>query len=680
MAVSLRDSVGWQGVLGLLACAFVSVVGTDSAFAQKDRIVGRLAHFGQMQTRDAEDLRGRVTLALQKNAAQNTGYDAIRKRVGKRLFGGPGNTRAEYARRLEQVRRRLHAGLDETMLEVLILPGKNPARQCTMELGLSLSDCDILVAAASQRRVLVPYVPADNGSAALASMQASGVRSHHARRIVSAIERVMVNAPASLGQGVRHQQFASLLHACPGALTNWPAQVRAWNLGPTEGMVRCIGTQISRASGDPSTLAKSLFALRRSEARALVQWATGGGDDPGEVAVETGKKLLASGDYAKAAAAFDEATQIDPSSADAWIGRGQALLALEKAPQAIQALSSALRIRPDDAELHALVGDAHAAAGEPDEAMGAYKQATALHPKNKRARAGIKRVQPMLAQKAAEAWREKGKKHFRANQFRIAANAYEKAAEASPEDSRSFAGLGASRLALGEASAAITAYQRATRLAPQHAGHWAQLGASYQKMGDFEKAAHAYQKSLSIQPRNADVKTRLAALQPKDSKADAKPGPSDGFVEALLDDPLNEKNARRGLNSEDMPTLPEEGEKVADVEASAGDSQDPTPEPDVETKSVVSASAELPETPSRVDVMATLRPLRKRLSYCAGGRHGRVTFDISVAGASGRVTNITSKESGASIPGYDCMLHAVRGAQFPRFKKDKFSVQFPFAL
>lgn len=680
MVVSLRRSVGLQralgmGALSLMVCGALGIV-SGTAQAEGDRIVARLAHFGQMQARDAQDLQGRVTLALQKNAAQNQGYDEVRKRVGQRLFGGPGNTRAEYDHRLAQVRRRLHAGLDETMLEVLIVPGKNPERQCTLELGLSLTDCDVLVAAASKRRVLVPYVAADRGDAAVASMQASGIKSHHARRIVGAVERVMVNAPVSLGQGVRHQQFASLMHACPGALTSWPAQVRAWNLGPTEGMVRCIGIQLSRTSGDPATLAKTLFSLRRSEARALVHWATGGGEDPGEVAIANGKRFYSAGEFAKAAEAFDEATQIDPSSADAWMGRGLALLELGKAPQAVQALDSALRIRPDDAELHAWVGEAHAQAGRPEEAMGAYKQALALHPKNKRARTGIKRVEPALARKAADAWRDKGKKHFQANQFRIAANAYEKACEMYDSDPRAFAGLGASRLALGETSSAIEAYQRATKLAPEHAGHWTQLGTAFQKMGHFDKATTAYEKALSLQPRNKSIKARLAALRPKDNKADAKPAPSDELAEALLDDPLNEKNSRRGLTN-DMPTLAEDGQPTSE----GGDSDDPTPEPDVETESTSAvAAAKLPDTPSRTDVMATLRPLRKRLSYCAGGRHGRVTFDIAVAGETGRVTEVTSKEKGSAIPGYDCMVHAVRSAQFPRFQKDKFSVQFPFAL
>ncbi len=680
MVVSLQRSVSFLGAVGLQSavvlsvCVMVGGAWTGTASAQNDRIVARLAHFGQMQTSHAQDLRARVTLALQRNAATGKGYDSIRKRVGQRLFGGPGSSRAEYNYRLDQVRRRLHAGLDEPMLEVLIVPGRNPARQCTAELGLSLTDCDILVAAASKRKVLVPYVPADNGDAALASMRASGVKPRYAKRIVGAIEKVMVNAPASLGQGVRHQQFASLLRGCPGALPSWPAQVRAWNLGPTEGMVRCIGIQVARTSGDPSTLAKNLFALRRSEARALVQWATGGGEDPGEVAIANGKRFLSAHDWDKAAAAFDEATQIDPSNGDAWMGRGIALMELGKTAQAIQALNSALRIRPDDAELHARVGDAHASAGEPEEALGAYKQALALHPKNKRARAGVKDVQPLLQRRAADAWRAKAKKHFLANQFRIAANAYEKAAKTNPSDPRALAGLGASRLALGEIAAAVKAYQRATKLAPQHAAHWAQLGLAYQKLGDFKKASAVYEKALAIEPRNKMIKSRLAALQPKDSKADAKPGPSDELAEALLDDPLNEKNSRRGLTDE-MPTLP--GEDTAEGGSEGGGDSDPTPEPDVETGV---AAAELPETPSRTDVLAALRPLRKRLSYCAGGRHGRVTFDITVSGETGRVSELKSRENGDVIPGYECMVHAVRGAQFPRFKKDKFAVQFPFTL
>ena len=269
------------------------------------------------------------------------------------------------------------------------------------------------------------------------------------------------------------------------------------------------------------------------------------------------------------------------------MGGGSSLLRLGKADAAIMAFSSALRIRPDDASLHALLGDAHALAGDVEDAAGAYKQALSLSSNHKRARAGLARVRPVLNRKAADAWRAKAQKHFRAKQYQIAATAYEKASEGNPNDPRAFAGLGASRLALSDAGASIEAYRRAIELAPDHAGHWAQLGIAQQKLGHLKKASKSYRRALSINATHSIAKERLASLQPKAGKGSAKPAAIDELAAALLDDPLNEKKSRRGITNE-MPTLPGESDP-AEAETGKKNTEDgvnkePTPEPDVKPK------------------------------------------------------------------------------------------------
>jgi hypothetical protein len=53
---------------------------------------------------------------------------------------------------------------------------------------------------------------------------------------------------------------------------------------------------------------------------------------------------------------------------------------------------------------------------------------------------------------------------------------------------------------------------------------------------------------------------------------------------------------------------------------------------------------------------------------------------ITVAGSSGRVTNAVVSGQFAGTPVGSCVARAARGARFPRFRNDTFSVSFPFRL
>ncbi len=106
--------------------------------------------------------------------------------------------------------------------------------------------------------------------------------------------------------------------------------------------------------------------------------------------------------------------------------------------------------------------------------------------------------------------RDEAKAAFVARRYQEAAALYQRATTMNPRHAGSFAGLGASRLAQGDARGAALAYIKAVNLAPQNSRYFVALGHSYLRAGDRNNAKRAYQKALSINP---NLKSAQSALQ-----------------------------------------------------------------------------------------------------------------------------------------------------------------------
>jgi arylsulfatase A-like enzyme/Tfp pilus assembly protein PilF len=96
---------------------------------------------------------------------------------------------------------------------------------------------------------------------------------------------------------------------------------------------------------------------------------------------ELGRALLASGDPAAAAAAFEKSLSIAPS-AEAEVGLATAARKLGDAPRAIAALRRALALDPDDADSWNELGGLLLQRDEVDPAIAAFERALALRPED----------------------------------------------------------------------------------------------------------------------------------------------------------------------------------------------------------------------------------------------------------------------------------------------------------
>jgi hypothetical protein len=91
------------------------------------------------------------------------------------------------------------------------------------------------------------------------------------------------------------------------------------------------------------------------------------------------------------------------------------------------------------------------------------------------------------------------------------------------------------------------------------------------------------------------------------------------------------------------------------------------------------SQADLPDTPSRDNVLSALAPIRATVSECARGQHGLAQLDITVSSA-GFVTYAVVGGDFAGTPEGSCIARAARSAQFVAFKKPRFRVIYPFSL
>jgi predicted Zn finger-like uncharacterized protein len=88
--------------------------------------------------------------------------------------------------------------------------------------------------------------------------------------------------------------------------------------------------------------------------------------------------------------------------------------------------------------------------------------------------------------------------------------------------------------------------------------------------------------------------------------------------------------------------------------------------------------ANLPDLPSRDDVMNAMGSVKGAVSACAQGQTGVAFANVSVAGATGRVTS--AAVTGIPGPAGSCVAKAVRGAQYPTFQQKVFKLKFPYKL
>ncbi len=88
----------------------------------------------------------------------------------------------------------------------------------------------------------------------------------------------------------------------------------------------------------------------------------------------------------------------------------------------------------------------------------------------------------------------------------------------------------------------------------------------------------------------------------------------------------------------------------------------------------------LPQTPSRADIVAAMNGVSGAVSACGRGAfHGLVPVQVTFTGSNGRVSSAVVRADVPPAIG-SCVARAVRGARVPPFSQPSFSVNYPFRL
>lgn len=519
----------------LLVTSLALVVGLSEAAAQDRAVVERLVEFGRMSRREAVDAVRTVDRVLAQNAETGgTRYDPIRQVVGRVMFQHPGRTRDVYAQRLEAVIARMRGGLDEELLTALFRAEANAAVMCADRFGATIQECDALLAASAGERAALPYTAPDDGRELQQALRASRVRARVAREVATKLREAMVGVPRTLSRDERGQAMLRLLEACPGALTRRESQVRAWHVGPTEGMARCLAQKIAHRSSaeQAQERAQLVFGMSPAAAAAFVSW------------------------------------------------------------------------------------------GAPQAAPAPVVTSPAPAP----------RAAPPPSDSSAQRSLQEAREHFSARRYAQAAAAYEEATRIRSEDAGAWAGLGAAKMALGEAGAAAEAYQHAVRLEPGNAGYWTWLARAQARANDRAGAVQSLRRALAIDPNNRTARQGLSAMMGGASPSGPAPAPAPA------------------------PSAP------------------PAPAPPGPPP------AQLPEVPDRQAIIAVMRPLQAQVASCHPSYDGRVSFNLTVTGESGTVSEAALEGELAGTPEAECMLNVIRAARFPRFSRDTLEIAYPYAL
>jgi hypothetical protein len=90
-------------------------------------------------------------------------------------------------------------------------------------------------------------------------------------------------------------------------------------------------------------------------------------------------------------------------------------------------------------------------------------------------------------------------------------------------------------------------------------------------------------------------------------------------------------------------------------------------------------TGDVPQGPTRSEVITRLESVRPAVHACAAGRSGVADLDITIA-HTGTVMHVLVGGDFAGTTEGSCIARAVRQAHFPAFKQERFRLLYPYAI
>lgn len=142
-----------RGVSRFSVAAAMLLISASGVSAEDEGVSRRLTKYGQLRRGESESLSENVSKRMKRAADMTSAQDPLRAAVARAL----GVTNPNDAMSAAKIRLRLYAGLNEWALENLFAPQPGGIGRCQQEFGVTLRQCEALVAAAGR-------VPAEEAS------------------------------------------------------------------------------------------------------------------------------------------------------------------------------------------------------------------------------------------------------------------------------------------------------------------------------------------------------------------------------------------------------------------------------------------------------------------------------------------------------------------------------------
>lgn len=235
---------------------------------------------------------------------------------------------------------------------------------------------------------------------------------------------------------------------------------------------------------------------------------------------ECGVAHFESGELEQALSLFDEALQLDPSSAQAHNGRGVVLFSREELESAIAAYDEAIRLEPDFFKPYSNRGSLFHSKGEYDRALVEFNEAIRLNPDFDVALQGrgiclfdmqkykeaIKDFTRLLELNAGSAWAfsMRGLAHHHLAETDAAISDFDQSIELDATSAWTFNCRGCAHYEVEDFDSAIKDYKEAIRLDPDFADAYFNRGLAFHEIEEFDLAISDFDKSLSLEAANLD--------------------------------------------------------------------------------------------------------------------------------------------------------------------------------
>jgi tetratricopeptide (TPR) repeat protein len=188
-------------------------------------------------------------------------------------------------------------------------------------------------------------------------------------------------------------------------------------------------------------------------------------------------------DSAKAEAAFQKATELDPNNMNAFLMLASAQISRGSVDQAIEAYHRAIAANPNDVRIYVALGSLLETRNQWQEAEDSYKKALAIRPDY-----------ALAANNLSYLMLEHG------GDLSVAVTLAQTARKGMPDSPNSADTLGWAYYKQGIYQSAIGLFQEAIKSDAQNPTYHYHLGMTYQKANDFDSAKKQLQYTLQISP------------------------------------------------------------------------------------------------------------------------------------------------------------------------------------